>query len=238
MIADSVAFLAGEGKRVIYDAEHFFDAFAEDPAYALRCLRAAVEAGACDRRLLRHQRRHAAGRHRRRHAPTSSAELGSAGATIGIHCHDDAGCGVANSLAAVDRRSHARAGHDQRLRRALRQRQPRLDHPQPAAQAGRALPRRHAAGRADRHRPLRGRAAELHARSRRSPTSGRNAFAHKGGMHVAGVNADPGHLRAHRARDGRQPPRDAHLRALGQGHGAQPGPGGGDRARATRPRPR
>ena len=46
MIADSVAFLAGEGKRVIYDAEHFFDAFRDDPDYALRCLRAAAEAGA------------------------------------------------------------------------------------------------------------------------------------------------------------------------------------------------
>ena len=46
MIAESVAFLVGEGKRVIYDAEHFFDGFADDPAYALRCLRAAAEAGA------------------------------------------------------------------------------------------------------------------------------------------------------------------------------------------------
>src|SRR5690349_24827973 len=41
MIAESVAFLVGEGKRVIYDAEHFFDGFADDPAYALRCLHAA-----------------------------------------------------------------------------------------------------------------------------------------------------------------------------------------------------
>ena len=46
MIADSVAFLRGRGKRVIYDAEHFFDAFRDDSAYALRCLRAAAEAGA------------------------------------------------------------------------------------------------------------------------------------------------------------------------------------------------
>ncbi|MEA2449480.1 MAG: 2-isopropylmalate synthase, partial [Thermoleophilaceae bacterium] len=46
MIADSIAFLRAEGKRVIYDAEHFFDAFRDDPAYALRCVRAAVEAGA------------------------------------------------------------------------------------------------------------------------------------------------------------------------------------------------
>ena len=46
MIADSVAFLVAEGKRVIYDAEHFFDGFADDSAYALRCLQTAAEAGA------------------------------------------------------------------------------------------------------------------------------------------------------------------------------------------------
>ena len=46
MIAESVAFLAGEGKTVVYDAEHFFDAWRDDPAYALRCVRAAAEAGA------------------------------------------------------------------------------------------------------------------------------------------------------------------------------------------------
>ncbi len=46
MIADSVGFLVAQGKRVIYDAEHFFDGFRDDPDYALRCLRAAAEAGA------------------------------------------------------------------------------------------------------------------------------------------------------------------------------------------------
>src|SRR5918911_1809886 len=46
MIEDSVAFLTGEGKRVIYDAEHFFDGFVADPAYALRCLLVASDAGA------------------------------------------------------------------------------------------------------------------------------------------------------------------------------------------------
>ena len=56
MIADSVAFLAGQGKRVIYDAEHFFDAFRDDPDYALRCLRAAAEAGRGERDALRHER--------------------------------------------------------------------------------------------------------------------------------------------------------------------------------------
>ena len=46
MIAESVGFLVDEGKRVIYDAEHFFDAFRDDPDYALHCLRTAAEAGA------------------------------------------------------------------------------------------------------------------------------------------------------------------------------------------------
>ena len=46
MIADSVAFLRSADKRVLFDAEHFFDGFALDPAYALDCLRVAADAGA------------------------------------------------------------------------------------------------------------------------------------------------------------------------------------------------
>src|SRR6059058_5768152 len=48
MIEESVAFLRSQGKRVIYDAEHFFDGFRQDPDYALRCLRAAVDGGSED----------------------------------------------------------------------------------------------------------------------------------------------------------------------------------------------
>src|ERR671935_9079 len=46
MIADSVRFLVAEGKRVVYDAEHFFDGWREDRAYAVECLRHAAGAGA------------------------------------------------------------------------------------------------------------------------------------------------------------------------------------------------
>src|ERR1700722_4927386 len=99
MIAESVAFLAAQDKRVIYDAEHFFDGYADDRAYALRCLRAAVEAGAetvvcCDTNggTLPHVVGAA--------MTEVVAELGSV-ARVGIHTHDDAGCGVANALAAV-----------------------------------------------------------------------------------------------------------------------------------------
>src|SRR5215207_6555586 len=101
MIADSVAFLARQGKRVIYDAEHFFDAYREDAGYALRCLRAAADAGAenvtlCDTNgsSLPSQVGEATERVVR--------ELGDA-VQVGIHTHDDAGCGVANSLVAVER---------------------------------------------------------------------------------------------------------------------------------------
>ena len=99
MIADSVAFLVGAGKRVLFDAEHFFDGFALDPAYAIACLRVAAEAGAerlvlCDTNggSLPPQIR------------TALAVVGEAlpGAALGIHTHDDSGCAVANALTAVE----------------------------------------------------------------------------------------------------------------------------------------
>src|SRR3954471_18786178 len=46
MIADSIGFLRAQGKRVVYDCEHFFDSHREDPEYAVRCVRAAADAGA------------------------------------------------------------------------------------------------------------------------------------------------------------------------------------------------
>ena len=61
MITDSVCFLRAQGKRVIYDAEHFFDAWREDSGYALECLRAAVAAGRRERHALRHERLQPAG---------------------------------------------------------------------------------------------------------------------------------------------------------------------------------
>jgi len=99
MIGESVAFLVGEGKRVLLDAEHFFDGFAEDPGYALDCARAAADAGAervvlCDTNggSLPPQVRVAL-------AVVTEALPGVA---LGIHCHDDSGCAVANTLTAVE----------------------------------------------------------------------------------------------------------------------------------------
>src|ERR671918_1809402 len=98
MVRDTVAFLRAEGRRVFLDAEHFFDGYRRDPAYALEVVRTAAEAGAelaalCDTNggLL----------------PDDVGEIvaavsGASGVRLGIHCHNDTGCAVANSLAAVD----------------------------------------------------------------------------------------------------------------------------------------
>ncbi len=97
MVADTVAVLRREGRRVFLDAEHFFDGYRFDPDTALRVLDAAVTAGAdvavlCDTNggML----------------PLGVAEVVTQVATrtgfrLGIHCQDDTGCAVANSVAAV-----------------------------------------------------------------------------------------------------------------------------------------
>ena len=98
MIGDSAGFFVREGRRVVYDAEHFFDGYAADRGYALDCLAAATEAGAdtlalCDTnggtlpddivRVVRDV-------------------LGAfPSVRVGVHCHNDSACAVANSLVAV-----------------------------------------------------------------------------------------------------------------------------------------
>ena len=99
-IADSFAHVVAQGREALFDAEHFFDGYKANPAYALSCLRAARDAGArwlvlCDT-----------------NGGTLPAEVGRivaeviasglSGDGLGIHCHDDTGNAVANSLAAVD----------------------------------------------------------------------------------------------------------------------------------------
>ena len=97
MIADSVRWLCEQGRRVVFDAEHFFDGYRENRDYALRCLEAAINAGAervalCDTRGGSLPTEIQAG---------VSDVIASLGAVAGIHCHDDAGVAVANTIAAV-----------------------------------------------------------------------------------------------------------------------------------------
>lgn len=98
MIKDTVSFLVSKGITVFYDAEHFFDAYNANKEYSLKCLLAAREAGAkalvlCDT-----------------NGGTLTSMVSSVikeirphiSVSLGIHCHNDAGLAVANSLAAVE----------------------------------------------------------------------------------------------------------------------------------------
>ncbi len=189
MIEDSIAFLVGAGKRVVYDAEHFFDGFADDPDYALRCLRSAAEAGAetvvcCDTNGGTLPDRVSSA------MASVVAALRDSAVQVGIHCHDDAGCGVANTLAAVlAGATHVQGtmnGYGERCGNAnLVSIIPNLQlklgfeclSPEQLASL---TPTAHFLDELLNFPP-----------NPDQPYVGRNAFAHKGGMHVAGVSADP-----------------------------------------------
>jgi 2-isopropylmalate synthase len=187
MIADSFAFCVSEGKRAVFDAEHFFDGYREDAPYALECVRAAADAGAenvtlCDT-----------------NGGSLPAFVGEAtaaviealgdGVVVGIHTHNDAECAVANSLAAVE--AGARLvqgtvnGYGERCGNA------NLASILPALQLKMGF---EVVG----DEQLASLTATAHyldelcnmAADPDQPYVGRNAFAHKAGMHAAGVAAD------------------------------------------------
>jgi 2-isopropylmalate synthase len=189
MIAESVAFLVAQGKRVIYDAEHCFDGWRDDPAYARRCVLAAAEAGAetvvlCDTNggRLPGQIAEATG--------DLAAALAPSGARVGIHTHDDVGCGVANTLAGVE----AGATHVQGTMNGYGERCGNANLttiiPNLQLKLGyECLP-------ADRLATLTETAHYLDELLNRIPNAdqpyvGKNAFAHGGGMHADGVLKEP-----------------------------------------------
>jgi 2-isopropylmalate synthase len=98
MIADTVRFLKEQGKFVVYDAEHGFDGFKDNPEYALATWQAAKEAGADIVTLCDTNGGSLSGEIQR---ITAAARAKVAG-VIGIHTHDDIGLGVANALAALE----------------------------------------------------------------------------------------------------------------------------------------
>ena len=209
MIADSVAFLAGEGKRVIYDAEHFFDAWRTDRDYALRCVRAAAyEAGAenvtlCDTNgaSLPHE------------VAEAVRAVATTGIPVGIHTHNDAECGVAE-LARGRRRGAVLVqgtlnGYGERCGNMnltsivpnlqLKQGHDCLPALEELTEASHLL--------AELLNPRRTRTRRTSARTR-SPTGS--------GMHIAGVAADPANFSTS-TRRGRQRARGAGLQLSGKG---------------------
>jgi 2-isopropylmalate synthase len=186
MIGDSVAFLVREGKRVLLDAEHFFDGFALDPGYSLDCLRAAAEAGAerlvlCDTN----------GGSLPAQIRTALAVVTEAlpEAALGIHTHDDSGCAVANTLTAVE----AGATQVQGTINGIGERTGNANLVTIIAdlqlKMGCELLSADQLGRLTETAHL---LDELLNRSPNpaQPYVGKHAFAHKAGMHAAGVRAD------------------------------------------------
>jgi 2-isopropylmalate synthase len=186
MIAETVGYLVESGRRVVYDAEHFFDGYVEDGEYAVETLRAAASGGAdvlvlCDTNggtlpwaveerveVVRSALQHA----------------------VGIHAHDDVGCAVASSLAAVrGGAAHVQGtvnGYGERCGNAnLCSIVPTLE----LKMGKRCLPPgalRELAHVARQVAEIANLAPEAHA-----PYVGRSAFAHKGGVHVAAIRRLP-----------------------------------------------
>ena len=184
MISDSVEFLVGNGRKVLVDMEHFFDGFKRNEEFALRALEAAVVNGAshlvlCDTNggSLPHEVEEIVAK--------VKSHVGD-DAIIGIHCHDDTGCAVANSMAAV--RSGAR--HVQGTLNGLGERTGNTNLttviPNLQLKLGHVcLPE----GRLERLTAVSHHVAEVLNRpmNPQAPYVGSGAFAHKAGLHVSAI---------------------------------------------------
>jgi 2-isopropylmalate synthase len=184
MIADSIAFLAAEGREVIYDAEHFFDGLKCNSDFALRSIQAAEEAGArvivlCDTN---------GGSLPGWIARGVEAAQQAVSVPLGIHCHNDCDVGVANSLAAVERG----VAQVQGTINGLGERCGNADLVSIAANLALKMPGYAALGEGGARRltELSRYVYEIANMNFRpnQPFVGTSAFAHKGGMHVHAVS--------------------------------------------------
>ncbi len=185
MVRDSVAHLVAEGQRVFLDAEHFFDGFVADPAYALEVLRVAAEAGAavlvlCDTNggML----------------PSRLQDIVGAvvaeGLRVGIHAHNDVACAVANSLTAIE----VGATHVQGTANGYGERCGNADLFSVVAALETKLGRQVLpTGRLAELGRVAHAVAEVAniAPDAHQPWVGGSAFAHKAGLHVSAIKADP-----------------------------------------------
>jgi 2-isopropylmalate synthase len=186
-VRDTVSYLVDAGKEVIFDAEHYFDGFRDDPDHALGVLRAAAEAGAatlvlCDT-----------------NGGTLPTELKAVvqrtvrefpDVEVGIHTHNDAGCGVANALVAVE----AGATHVQGTVNGVGERTGNCDLVTTIANLQLKMGLR--VVEEDQLRKLTGSSNYVSELMNLTPDThrpyvGRSAFAHKGGLHVDGISRNP-----------------------------------------------
>ncbi len=185
MIRDTVRQLLEQGRRVFVDAEHYFDGFRANRAYALAVAQAALDAGAekvvlCDTN---------GGT-----LPAELAEIVAAttarGLSVGIHCHDDAGCAVANSLLAIS----AGAGQVQGTANGYGERCGNANLfsvvGNLAVKEGHTLLSPAQLAGMSRTAQEIGELAAAPVLSS-APYVGTSAFAHKGGLHASAVRLDP-----------------------------------------------
>jgi 2-isopropylmalate synthase len=186
MVADTVRHLREQGRRVFLDTEHFFDGYRANRAYALEVVRVAAEAGAdvvalCDTN---------GGTLPRELQDIVRDVLETTGARLGIHAHNDGGCAVANSIAAVEAgATHVQGtinGYGERTGNAdllaivanlELKRDLRLLPPGNLADSFRIA---HAIAEVTNVPP-----------STRQPYVGLSAFAHKAGLHASAIKVDP-----------------------------------------------
>ena len=185
MITDTVTHLRAEGQRVFVDCEHFFDGFRENSAYALEVVRTAAEAGAevvvlCDTN----------GGMLPPWVGEIVTEVSAIGAQLGIHAHNDTGCAVANTLAAVD----AGAMHVQGTVNGYGERTGNAELISVIANlelkyGWPLLP----AGALQEATRLAHEIAEVTnaPSSARQPYVGLSSFAHKAGLHASAIRVDP-----------------------------------------------
>ena len=186
MVRDTISYLRREGRRVFLDAEHFFDGYRTDPSYALEVVRTAAEAGAevvalCDTN---------GGMLPGEVGDAVSSVLDATAVPLGIHCHNDTGCAVANTLTAVD----AGAVHVQGTLNGYGERTGNADLLTVVSNL--VLKQGRRAVDADR---LREATRIAHAVSEitnvvpysRQPYVGASAFAHKAGLHASAIRVDP-----------------------------------------------
>jgi 2-isopropylmalate synthase len=186
MVRDTVTHLTAEGQRVFLDAEHFFDGYRDNRDYALEVLRTAAEAGAevvalCDTN---------GGMLPGWVSDVVDDVISTTGVRVGIHCHNDTGCAVANSLAAVDAgASHVQGtlnGYGERTGNAdlvsvVANLELKLGRPVlPAGRLREATRIAHAVAEVTNVPP-----------SSRQPYVGVSAFAHKAGLHASAIKVDP-----------------------------------------------
>ncbi len=186
MIRDTVAHLRAEGQRVFLDAEHFFDGYRDNRDYALQAILAAAEAGAevavlCDTN---------GGMLPVRVADVVDDVMRTTGVRVGIHCHNDTGCAVANTLAAVD----AGATHIQGTLNGYGERTGNADLISVVAnlefKLGREIVPLESLREATRIAHAVAEVTNVPPSSRQ-PYVGVSAFTHKAGLHASAIKVDP-----------------------------------------------